>query len=176
MPRWLDFFQGGSTLHFFQDDRRSIRSDCPPLLVSVTAKLIPYETLHVCTMDVGDAHNTVATLDHLLTRQNSNDLGTGTGSIYIFELYLTGGTPAIFIGSLLFGAICRRFVESMAYRSLFAGIWAECLVRALFAPRSTLGHVFERIPSLLIATLVVVVFCRWASILRHSPLPSRMPA
>ncbi len=176
IPRWLDYFQAGSTLQFFQNDRRAIHWDCPPLLVSMTAKIIPYTALHVCTMDVGETHNVIATLDHLLTRRNSNDLGSGAGSNYLLELYLTGGLPAIFIGSFLFGAISRRLVESMAYRSLFAGIWAECLVRALFAPRGNLGYVFERIPSLLLATLAVVVLCRWANILRHSPLPSRLAA
>jgi len=42
-------------------------------------------------------------------------------------------------------------------RSLFSGIWAECLTRALMAPRGSLGYVYERIPSLVLSTLLVIV-------------------
>ena len=41
-------------------------------------------------------------------------------------------------------------------RSLFVGIWVECLTRALLAPRGNLGYVYERIPSLVLATFFVV--------------------
>jgi hypothetical protein len=49
-------------------------------------------------------------------------------------------------------------------RSLFSGIWAECLTRALLAPRGDLGYVFERIPSLVCATLLVVLVV-WSGLL-----------
>jgi hypothetical protein len=80
---------------------------------------------------------------------------TGKGSNYLLELYLTGGIGAIILGSVIFGFTNRCFVQWISQRSLFAGIWAECLSRALFAPRSTLGYVYERIPSLLLATMIV---------------------
>ncbi|MGA9060107.1 MAG: hypothetical protein WB341_00440 [Terracidiphilus sp.] len=168
-PKIVAFFQSGSTLLFFQE-YRNLRPQCPPLLVSLTAKVIPYSALHVCTMTVGSVHNTPAVLSSVLTRQESNDFGSGTGSVYLLELYLTGGMAALLVGSALFGASCRWFVEYLGQRSLLSGVWAECLVRALFAPRGDLGYVFERVPSLLLATLAVIVLCRSVEILRKSPV------
>jgi hypothetical protein len=167
-PALVEFFQSGSTLAFFQD-YRNLRTECPPLFVSMTAQMFPYRWLHVCTMGVGNVHDTPAVLSSLLTREESNDFGSGTGSIYILELYLTGGLAAVFIGSSLFGLICRWFIEHLSQRSLVSGIWAECLVRALLAPRGNLGYVFERIPSLLLATSAVVILCHSAEILRKTP-------
>ncbi len=74
----------------------------------------------------------------------------------MLELYLTGGIGAIILGSVFFGFSSRCFIQWISQRSLFAGIWAECLSRVLFAPRGTLGYVYERIPSLVIATLIIV--------------------
>jgi hypothetical protein len=164
-PQLISFIKGGSTLGFFQD-YRNLHTECPPLLVSLTEKMIPYSALKICTIDVGGAKNTPSVLSSLLTRQDTNDLVTGTGSIYILELYLTGGVVGIILGSAIFGASCRWFVENLSSRSLFAGIWAECLVRALFAPRGNLGYVYERIPSLVFATLCVIAVCRTIDILQ----------
>ena len=100
-----------------------------------------------------------ATLERILT---DNDPGSfhgtvsGTGSNYLLELYVTGGMFAVYLGSAVFGFTCRRFVKWIGLRSLFAGIWAECLTRALLAPRGNLGYVYERIPSLVLATLAVI--------------------
>lgn len=137
-PALLDLFQSGNTLPFFQD-YRNLRPECPPLVVSMTAKVVPYSWLHLCTMSVGNVNNTPAVLSSILTRNESNDLGSGTGSIYILELYLSGGLAAVFIGSALFGLSCRWFIEHLGQRSIVSGIWAECLVRALFAPREILA-------------------------------------
>ncbi len=49
-------------------------------------------------------------------------------------------------------------VWSLANRSVFTGIWAMCLSRALFAPRSNLGYVFELIPGYVAATSLAVGF------------------
>jgi hypothetical protein len=166
-PEFVLFFQSGSTLEFFQN-YRNIGPECSPLLVSMTAKVVPYSWLHVCTMTVGNVHDTPAVLSSILTRQNSNDLGSGTGSNYLLELYLAGGMAAVLAGSALFGTSCRWFVEHLGQRSLLSGVWAECLVRALFAPRGNLGYVYERIPGLLFGTLCVLVFCRSAEVLRNS--------
>jgi hypothetical protein len=172
-PGVVQFFKQGSTLDFFQDYKTKLRRDCPPLLVSMTAKVIPYHALRLCTMDVGDARDVPATINSLLTRQESNDLATGTGGIYLLELYLAGGMGAVVVGSLLFGASCRWFVEQLVARSLFTGIWSECLIRSLFAPRNNLGYVYERIPSLVIATLCVVALVKTVEILQK-PLPTRI--
>jgi len=43
----------------------------------------------------------------------------------------------------------------------FAGIWAECLTRTLLAPRGNLSYVLERIPSLVLTTLLVMAIV-WA--------------
>ena len=72
------------------------------------------------------------------------------------------------LGSIIFGLTCRKFVEWIGYRSLYAGIWAECLSRALLAPRGSLGYVYERIPSLVLATLCVEVFVWGAGVLSNS--------
>ncbi len=84
----------------------------------------------------------------------------GVGSNYMLELYLTGGLTAVFIGSVFLGFSCRSFIALISCRSIYAGIWAECLTRALFAPRGNLGYIYERIPSLILATLGVV-FISW---------------
>jgi O-antigen polysaccharide polymerase Wzy len=158
-----------NTLGYFQDNT-DISYPCPPLLVSFTAKVIPYAAIGLCTTDVGDDKGIAATMDRLLTKEYSNDMRAGTGGNYLLELYLTGGLVAIILGSLLFGFSCRRFVELTGHRSLFAGIWAECLSRALFAPRGNLGYVYERIPSLLLATAAVIVLSWSFRKLRTPPL------
>jgi len=160
------FFGQGSTLNFFQVYHNDLNSDCPPLLVSLTERVVPYKMLGVCTMQVGNVKGVPETVENLLTRQDSNNLMTGTGSIYIFGLYLAGGVPGIMIGSFLFGMCCRWWVERLGHASLFAGIWAECLVRSLFAPRGSLGYEFQRIPSLILATLGVVLLCQLIDILQ----------
>jgi hypothetical protein len=154
-PQIVSYFGYMNTLYYFPDNI-DIDYPCPPLLVSLTAKLIPYPVIGVCTTDVGDDKGITATLDRLITKRYSDDLMAGSGGNYLLELYLTGGIPAIAIGTVLFGFTCRCFVDFLAYRSIYAGIWAECLSRALFAPRGTLGYVYERIPSLIVATLAVV--------------------
>ncbi len=154
------FFAAGSSLKLFQDNRDlDLTGRCPPLLVSLTAKLVPYNMFGVCTIDVSGEKGIPAVLDRILTYNDpANDgLLTGTGSNFLLELYVSGGIAMIIIGTGVFGFSCRRFTEWIAQRSLFAGIWAECLSRALFAPRSTVGYVYERIPSLVLATLFTVL-------------------
>lgn len=151
----ITFFQQGSTLRFFEDNK-NLQYPCPPLAVALFAKTFPFSYLNVCTIKLGDT-KVLATVNNLLTRLYSDDFMRGTGGIYILDLYLTGGVPAIMLGSLFFGFLCRLCVEAIGYRSLFAGIWAECISRALFAPRDTPGYVFERVPTLVLATLCMVV-------------------
>jgi hypothetical protein len=171
----LSIFMQSNILGLFQDNRDlSLDADCPPLLVSLTAKLIPWGAMRVCVIDSGGFTNLPATLERILTNNQAGTLnGTlaGTGSIYLLELYLTGGLFAVYGGSAVFGFTCRRFVGWIGERSLFSGIWAECLTRALFAPRGNLGYVYERIPSLVLATYLVV-FIVWVSYLsRHEHAP-----
>lgn len=165
-PGIVEFFKQGSTLNFFQVYHDNLKSSCPPFLVSMTEQIIPYSILGVCTIEVGDVKNVPETVENLLTRQDSNNLATGTGSIYIFDLYLAGGVPGIIVGSFLFGMCCRWWVERLGHASLFTGIWAECLVRSLFAPRGSLGYEFQRIPSLVLATLGVILLCQLLDILQ----------
>ena len=155
-PQIVNYFGYMNTLGFFQD-YTDLHYTCQPLLVSLTAKIIPYHLLGACTIDVGDERGLPATLDVLLTKQYSDDFMAGTGGNYLLELYLLGGIPAIMGGTFIFALTCREFVEFLAHRSIFAGIWAECLSRALFAPRGNLGYVYERIPSLILATLAIVL-------------------
>ncbi len=155
-PQIVAYFGYMNTLGYFQDNT-DLAYPCPPLLVSLTAKIIPYSALGICTVDLGNDKGLPATLDLLLAKQYSDDIMAGTGGIYLLELYLLGGTSAIIIGSLIFGLTCRQFVGFLGHRSLYAGIWAECLSRALFAPRGTLGYVYERIPSLLVTTWIIVI-------------------
>jgi oligosaccharide repeat unit polymerase len=159
-PQIVTYFGWMTTLNYVQDNL-SLRYTCPPLLVSLTAKLIPYSALGLCTIDIGNDKGLPATMERLLTKKYSNDTMKGTGGNYLLELYLAGGYPAIALGATFLGFTCRRFVELIDHRSLYAGIWAECLGRALLAPRGTLGYVYERIPSLLLATFAVIILSRW---------------
>jgi hypothetical protein len=173
----VQFFASGSSLHTYQDNvDLDLAGRCPPLLVSLTAKTVPYHWLGVCTIDVWTLKGIPATLDRILAYGDpmSQIALTGPGSNFLLELSLTGGLPAVFIGSALFGFTCRRFVGWIGRRSLFAGIWAECLTRALFAPRNDLGYVYERIPSLILATLLVVFLVGAAGLLKqqfNDPVP-----
>ncbi len=166
----LGFFAAGGSLRLFQDNTElNLNGRCPPLLVSMTAKAIPWGAMGVCVIDVWRLKSIPATLDRILAynEPGSDVQGTGPGSNFLLELYLSGGMTAVVAGSALFGFSCRRFIGWIGKRSLFAGIWAECLTRALFAPRGNLGYVFERIPSLVLATLLVVLVV-WAGLLLRS--------
>jgi hypothetical protein len=117
-----------------------------------------------------------ATLNRILTVNDPASFqGTvsGTGSNYLLDLYLFGGLSAVYGGSALFGFSCRRFVSWIGQRSLFSGIWAECLTRALFAPRGDIGYVFERIPSLVATTLLVVLVVWAARLLKNEHAVNR---
>jgi len=164
----ITFFAAGSSLRLYQDNTDlNLSGRCPPLVVSLTAKLIPYGAMGICVVDIGGLKDMPATLDRILTVNDPSSFNgtvSGTGSNFLLDLYLFGGLFAVFAGSTLFGFSCRRFVTWIGKRSLFSGIWAECLTRALMAPRSSLGYVYERIPSLILATLLVVVIV-WAGCL-----------
>ena len=152
------FFVNGSTLRLFQDNLNlNLSQRCSPLFISLTAKIIPYSQLHVCTIDIWGMKGLPATLDRLLAFDEIgySDALVGPGSNYILELYLVGGIAAIISGSILLGLSCKWFVCSLMTRSAYVGIWAECLTRALFSPRSNFGYIFERIPSLLLTTAIV---------------------
>ena len=114
----------------------------------------------LCTIDVGNETGLPATIDRLLTKKYTNDIMKGTGGNYLLELYLTGGYSAMALGTIIFGFSYRRLVELVDHPSAYAGIWAECLSRALLVPRGSLGYVFERVPSLLLATFAVIVVWR----------------
>lgn len=171
----LSFLKAGDTLSFLENNR-DLYWRCPPLLVSLTAKVVPYHALGICTIDVGDVSGLPAVLDTLLTHEYSNDLLTGTGGSYLLELYLTGGITAIIVGTLIFAYTCRRFIDWIGHPTLYAGIWAECLSRAFLAPRGNLGYVYERVPSLLLATLLVILVCQMGNVLRQPPVPLAAPA
>jgi len=161
----LIMITGNNILGLYQDNLDiSLDSNCPPLLISLTAKTIPYGLLGICVVNFAGLKNMPATLERIITNYDPYSFqGTaaGAGSIYLLELYVTGGLFAVYIGSVLFGYSCRLFVSWIERRSLFAGIWAECLTRALLTPRGNIGYVFERIPSLVLAT-GLVIFLVWA--------------
>lgn len=171
----VSFFEAGSSLRLFQDNLDiDLKGRCPPFFVSLTAKLIPYSLLGVCTMDIYGVKDMPATLDRILTDNDPSTEGTlrGTGGNYLLELYVTGGMAAIVIGSALFGFSSRCFLRWIADRSLFGGIWAECLSRILFAPRGDLSYVYERIPSLIATTLLIVAVV-WI-VQRHTRMVSQI--
>jgi hypothetical protein len=172
----IRFFAAGSSLRLFQDNTGlSLSGRCPPLIVSLTAKTIPYGWMGVCVIDIEGLKNMPATLDRILTINDPSTLdGTvsGTGSNYLLDLYLFGGMFAVFAGSALLGFSCRRFMGWIGHRSLFSGIWAECLTRSLLAPRGSLGYVYERIPSLVLTTLLVVVVVTAGGLLKREYAPA----
>jgi hypothetical protein len=157
----LTIVVGNDILGLYQDNTDlSVDENCPPLFVSLTAKVIPYGMLGICTMDIGGLKNMPATLARILTHNDPlsrNGTIAGTGSMYLLELYITGGLWAVFVGSALFGYSCRFFIGWLSRRSLYSGIWAECLTRALLAPRGNISYVYERIPSLILATMLVIL-------------------
>lgn len=155
---------GASAIQLFQKNSElDLTGRCPPLLVSMTAKTVPYAALGVCVINMA-GKDVAALLDRILTVNDPvslEGLVSGTGSNYLLELYLTGGMLAGLFGSALFGLSCRLFIGWIGHRSLFVGIWAECLSRALFAPRMNLGYVYEKIPALVLVTFLVVLIV-WA--------------
>jgi hypothetical protein len=172
----VQFFAAGSTLKLFQDNSDlDLSGRCPPLMVSMTAKVVPYHVMGVCVIDIWGMKDLPATLDRILTynEPSSVDSLTGTGSNYLLELNLSGGFVSVLFGSAIFGLTCRKFLVWAGRRSLFAGIWAECLTRALLAPRSNLGYVYERIPTLVLATALVIIVSR--IVVLRSPESDRSP-
>lgn len=161
----VTFFAAGGSLRLYQDNMDlNLNGYCPPLVVSITAKTIPYGVLGVCVIDFADLKDMPATLSRILTINDPNSFNgtvSGTGSNYLLDLYLFGGMVAVYAGSALFGFTCRVFMGWIGKRSLFAGIWAECLTRSLFAPRSDLGYVYEQIPLLIFAALLIILVV-WA--------------
>jgi hypothetical protein len=157
----LRFFAAGSSLQLFQDNMGlNLSGLCPPFLVSLTAKTIPYGLLDRCVIDFAGLKKMPATTGRILTINDPTTFGgtaAGTGSNYLLEMYLFGGIFAVYAGSAWLGFSCRHFVGWIGRRSLFSGIWAECLSRALLVPRNDLGYVYERIPSLVATTLLVVL-------------------
>jgi hypothetical protein len=164
----VNWFSGGSTLLVTQ---RYLDLDlsrrCPPLLVSLTGKVIPYTFLHVCTISLsgaGAATEQAANLDRVVTYEVNGSDGSmydgGQGTSYLLELYVTGGLTGVVLGSFAFGAVCKLLTNAIVARSLFSGIWAECLMRAVFSPRGMLGYVFEKVPALLLLTMLVMLITR----------------
>jgi hypothetical protein len=155
----------GSSLNVF--DRfynSSILGFCPPILVSFTEQMIPYKILGICTVPQADGTR-VANADAIATYMINGDSysrGGGTGSTYILDLYWFNGIMAIIIGSIILGSTCKLFIGSVGYRSVFSGIWAECLVRSLFIVRGTYGYMYQRIPSLVFATILCALIVRAA--------------
>jgi hypothetical protein len=173
-PQVVSWLASGSSLQVTQmylDMDLSHR--CPPLLISLTDKVIPYALLHICTIDLFSGVRS-ANLNRLVSEDLNQSMGLGvdatgsTGTSYLLELFLTGGMPAVVLGSLVFGAVCRFLTTSMASRSLFSGIWAQCLMAALLSPRGLLGYVFEKVPGQVLATLLFMLV---GSDLWRSPSP-----
>lgn len=154
------FFAAGSSLQLLQANKDlDLQGRCPPLLVSMTASIFPYHELGVCTLNIWGRKDLPATLDRILAYNDPYTDGTlnGPGANFLLELYLSGGMVVVVLGSLLFGYSNRCFVDWIGRPSIFAGIWAECLTRSLFSPRNTLGYVYQRIPTLVATTAVVIL-------------------
>ena len=91
------FFAGGSTLRLFQDNvDLNLNGRCPPLLVSLTAKIVPYHAMGFCVIDLWGMKGLPATLDRLLAynEPGSEVQLVGPGSNFLLELDLTGGILA----------------------------------------------------------------------------------
>jgi hypothetical protein len=171
----LPLVTGSDVLGLYQENQElNLNGYCPPLMVSLTAKIVPYHLLGMCVMDLGGMTELPATLERILTFNNPysyQGMASGTGSNYLLELHISGGLPAVYIGSAVFGFTCRRFLRWSGRRSLFTGIWVECLTRALLAPRGNIGYVYERIPSLIFATLFVIFIVQAGRLLtREHPM------
>lgn len=168
-PLVEEFVSGGAApilLQEFADTDLSGR--CPPLLVGLTEMTIPYRELGVCMTRSSHGGLVPASVGGIIGENvptDTVDVAAGSGGNYLLGLYLTGGLAGIALGSAFFGFTCRCFVAWIGTRSAFAGIWAVCLSRSLLAPRGTLGYVYERIPSLLLAVAVALWFAWLANVL-----------
>jgi len=168
---WL--LSGSSLTIFEKFHTANISGGCSPLLVSLTEYIIPYRTLGWCTVPFAGTIR-VADSNGLTTYMiNGNGLSRGgTGATFILDLYWFGGILAVGIGSAVMGFTCRFFVESMGSRTIFNGIWAECLMRSLMAIRGTYGFVYERIPALVLTAIFCALIIRAA--LRGRSGPNRI--
>jgi hypothetical protein len=158
---WLS--SGSSLVVFDKASAANLLGECSPILVSLTEQIVPYETLGICTVPHGpgvSASDSAGIATYIINGDSFSY--AGTGSTYILDLYWAGGIIAIIVGSIIMGATCRLFVSAVAYRSIFSGIWAESLVRSLFAVRGTYGYMYQRIPSLLFATFLCALIVRTA--------------
>ena len=153
---WL--LSGSSLIVFDKFHNTSMLGLCSPLFVSLSEDIIPYQKLGICTVPYAGTTrvgNSAGVATYIV--DGDNPIRASSGSIYILDLYWLGGIIAVAVGSFVMGATCKFFVKSMGNRTIFCGIWAECLVRSLLAVRGTYGGIYQRIPSLLLATFLCVL-------------------
>lgn len=159
----VEFVAAGSTLKLFQDNTELDLTDwCNPLFVSLSAKTVPFKALDVCTIDIWGEFGLPATLDRILAYNEigakAMDVLNGPGSNYMLELYVSLGREiGVIVGSFFFGMSCAFSYNALQFRTIYGSIWLEILSRAIFAPRSNLGYVFERLPSLYMTTIIVAM-------------------
>jgi hypothetical protein len=158
---WL--LMGSSLTVFDRFHTAKLLGQCSPLLVSLSEYIIPYRTFGICTVPFAGtvrAGDSNAIVTYMI---NGNGLTHGgTGATFLLDLYWFGGILAVCVGSLIMGCTCKFFVESMGHRSIFNGIWAECLMRSIFSIRGTYGFIYERIPISLLAIFLCVLVVRSA--------------
>lgn len=87
---FVRFFRSGSTLQLFRDNLDlDLTGRCPPLVVSMTAKIVPYHALGICGIDVWGRTGVAATLDRILTYNDPLNFGLLTGRAQITFLNST---------------------------------------------------------------------------------------
>lgn len=141
-----------------------IEEYCNPLIVSVTAWLIPYKLIGECVLDIWQAEDRPATLDRIfafieLGPKRAFETLYGPGSVYILELYFSFGESLImvYLGSFVMGSIAGISFTRIRNKSIFGVAYLEILFKILFMPRSNVGQVFEKAIPFAIAVMILAL-------------------
>ena len=97
-----------------------------------------------------------------LGHEASQEVLAGPGSNYLIESYVSlYGVFGIVVVSFVFGVITAISFNSLTTASLFGSIWLEILTRGVLVPRGNVGYALERVPMLLLTTLVFILLTQF---------------
>ncbi len=164
----IEYMKASSTLKLFEDNKDDDYSNyCNPLVVSLTQKVVPYALLDMCVMDIWREKALATTMDRILAykelgHEASQEVLAGPGSNYLIESYVSlYGVFGIVVVSFVFGVITAISFNSLTTASLFGSIWLEILTRGVLIPRGNVGYALERVPMLLLTTLVFILLTQF---------------
>lgn len=155
---------------------------CNPLLISLTAWLIPYKYLGICTMDIWQAEGRPATLDRIfamleLGPKTAYETLYGPSSVYFIELYFAFGENLfiVYLMSALLGGLSAFAYTRLRYKTLFGVAYLEILLKVLFAPRSNFGQIFEKAIPFAFGVIIILLLISLINFLRRLVIVQRNP-